>query len=67
MLCLQKDLGFRASAIKHICYTFIACRKKNLVSKWNDFACATLKCREAACELHRVLERTATMLNTRCC
>ena len=43
MLCLQTDLGVKALALKHICYTFTACRKKEIGVKLNDFTCATLK------------------------
>ena len=52
MLCLQTDLGVKASALKH--YE----SEVKFGVKMND---------ASSYELHRVLERAATMRYTRCC
>ena len=42
VLCLQTDLGVKASALKKHCES-----EEKFGVNLNDFSCATLKCREA--------------------
>ena len=54
MLCLQTDLGVKASALKKHCES-----EEKFGVKLNDFTCATVKCSEAhmSCVLYPMLLR----------
>ena len=71
MLCLQTDLGVKASALKHRYMLRLHCvSEEKFGVKLCDFTCATLKCREAHVSYIECLSerrRWAILGNTRCC